>query len=52
MQSVIDFFTSNSVVILSVLLALSEGLALIPSVKSNSIFQAIYGFLKKAVEKK
>lgn len=36
-------------IILGVLLALSEGLALIPGVQSNSIFQLVYGLLKKIV---
>jgi len=35
-------------IILGVLLALSEGLALIPAVGANSVFQMILGFIKKA----
>lgn len=41
----------NIVIVLGVLLATSEGLALIPSVKANSIFQAIVGILKFLKEK-
>ena len=37
-----QFFIENKVVILGVLLAISEGLALIPSVKSSGIFDFIY----------
>ena len=37
--------------ILGALLALSEVLALIPSVKSNSIFQLLWNILKSAVGK-
>ena len=34
------------------LLAISEGLALIPAIKSNSIFQLIWNVLKAIVPKK
>ena len=37
---------ANMPVVLGVLLAISEGLALIPGIKSNSIFQLIYNALK------
>ena len=37
---------------LGALLALSEGLALIPKVKSNSIFQLVWNVLKAIVPKK
>ena len=40
----------NKEVILACLLAVSEVLALIPSVKSNSIFQLVWNALKKAKE--
>lgn len=40
------------VVILAVLLAVSEALALIPAVKSNSVFQLVVNFLKKLAPKK
>lgn len=47
MASVIAFFVANKVVILGILLALSEALALIPSVKANSVFQLVFGWLQK-----
>ena len=40
------------VLILAVLLAVSEALALIPQVKANSIFQMILNILKSLVGKK
>lgn len=45
-----QLITDNLAAILAVLLAISEGLAVIPSFKSNSIFQAIVGFLQKLVK--
>jgi hypothetical protein len=45
---VIDFLSKHGIEILAFLLALSEALALIPGIKSNSIFQLIYNLLKKA----
>lgn len=39
------------VLILSILLAVSEGLALIPQVKSNSIFQLVLNVLKSLAPK-
>ena len=39
---------TNKAVILGLLLAISECLALIPSVKANSIFQMIVGLVSKA----
>lgn len=39
----------NLTMILMVLLGISESLALIPVVKSNSVFQLIYNFLKSIV---
>jgi hypothetical protein len=42
---------ANKVVILGFLLALSEVLALIPSVQANSVFQAIVGIIKKVAGK-
>jgi hypothetical protein len=38
--------------VLVVLFAISEGLAQIPSVKANSVFQLIFGILQKLVGKK
>lgn len=43
----IEFITLHGLEILAALLALSEILALIPGVKSNSIFQLIVGGLVK-----
>lgn len=43
---------TNVIIILGALLAVSEALALIPSVKSNSVFQAIINGLKAVVGKK
>ena len=41
----------NLAVILGALFAISEGLAMIPGIKSNSIFQLIYSGLKKLTGK-
>jgi hypothetical protein len=43
-----ELIIAHKVEILALLLSLSEVLALIPSLKSNSIFQLIVGFVKKA----
>ncbi len=40
-----------AVAVLSVLLAISEVLALMPNVKSNSFFQLVYNLLKSLKEK-
>lgn len=45
-----EVIIANKVVLLGFALALSEVLALIPGVKSNSIFQLIVGALKKVKE--
>ncbi len=50
-QSIIDFWTAHSLVILGVLLAVSEALALIPGLKSNSILQLVINSLKKMAGK-
>lgn len=44
-----EFIMANKVLILSVLFGLSELLALIPGIKSNSVFQLIFNMLKSAV---
>ena len=44
----IQFITENKAVLLGAALALSELLALIPSVKANSIFQLVFGWLKSS----
>lgn len=43
----IEFVTSNGTLILAALLAVSEVLAQIPSIKANSIFELAVGLLKK-----
>ncbi len=43
-----EFILANKVVILGFLLALSEVLALVPGVKSNSVFELILNLLKSA----
>lgn len=43
----IQFIIDNKAVIFGALFAVSEVLALIPGIKSNSIFQVIYNFLVK-----
>lgn len=47
MQGIIDWVLANKAVLLGVLFVLSEGLALVPSVKANSVFQLIFGWLQK-----
>ena len=37
--------------IFAALFAVSEALALIPSLKANSVFQAVFGLLKKVIGK-
>jgi hypothetical protein len=46
-----DFITENWAIIATALFALSEVLALIPSIKSNGIFDLIFNLLKKAAGK-
>ena len=45
------FLAANKVVILGFLFALSEVLALVPSIKANSVFGVIVGIIKKAMGK-
>ena len=45
------WLSGHSVEIFAVLFAISEMIALIPGVKSNSIFQLIYNWLKGAAGK-
>lgn len=47
----IEFLMANKTVILGVLFAVSEVLALLPGVKSNSVFTLIYNLLAKALGK-
>jgi len=51
MQDVLDFLWNNATAIVAILLLISELLASIPSVESNSIFQLIVSLLKKFAAK-
>jgi hypothetical protein len=51
MQSILDFIWNNSTLIALALFAISEVLAQIPSVKSNSIFQLITNLLRSRAGK-
>lgn len=42
-----QFIIANKAVILGALLGVSEVLALIPGIKSNSVFQLVFNFLVK-----
>ena len=46
-----SFIQDNWAVIIAGLLGLSEVLALIPAIKSNSVFQLVYNGLKKFKKK-
>lgn len=46
-----EVIVTNKVVILGFLFALSEVLALIPSIKSNSVFTLVVNVLKKVLNK-
>jgi hypothetical protein len=46
-----EIVLANKVVILSALFAISEALSLIPAVKSNGIFQAVFKILGKVLDK-
>ena len=47
----IDFIVDNWGAIATALFAISEVIANIPAVKANSLFQMLYGLLKKIVNK-
>ena len=47
-----QFIQENWIAILAILGSVSEGLSLIPSVKSNGIFQLLNGLLKSLAGKK
>lgn len=51
MQAMIDFVLANKIVILGVLLAVSEGLALIPAFKSSGILDFVIRTIKKLLGK-
>jgi hypothetical protein len=42
-----EVIIANKEIVLGLLLALSEALALIPQVKANSVFQLVVGLVKK-----
>lgn len=42
-----EVIIENKVVILALLFAISEVLAIVPSIKANSVFMLIYNALKK-----
>lgn len=48
---IIAWLQANSGMIFGVLFGLSETLALIPSIKSNSVFQLIFNFLQSIAPK-
>lgn len=50
-MQLIDYLLANKAIVLGLLFALSEAMALIPSVKANSVFQLIFGLVKKALGK-
>lgn len=50
-KSMMDFWAEHSLGIVSALLGISEGLALIPALKSNSVLQLIVNGLKKMAGK-
>lgn len=47
MAGVIEWIKGNWGMVMSALFFLSEALALIPGIASNSVFQLIFGWLKK-----
>jgi len=46
-----DIIVANKLVFLGLALAISEALALIPAIKSNSIFQLVVNLIKKVAGK-
>ena len=47
MANLINWVMANKAVVFAALFFLSEALALIPSIKANSVFQLVFGFLQK-----
>lgn len=45
----LNFILTHKAEILGFLFGLSEGLAAFPQVKANSVFQLIFGMLKRAI---
>lgn len=51
-MTILAFLLANKATILVALLAVSEVLALIPTVKANSVFEIVVGVLQKFVPAK
>lgn len=51
LSTIISFITGHKVELLGAALGLSEALALIPGIQSNSIFQLIVNLIKSALGK-
>lgn len=51
MAEAIQFAVEHKAVILGFLFAASEALALVPSIKSSSVFQLVFNLVKKAAGK-
>lgn len=47
----VNFIIDNWAAIATVLFGISEGLAAIPAVKANSMFQMLFGLIKKLAGK-
>lgn len=47
LQDILDFLWNNATAIVAILLLISEVLASIPAIESNSVFQLIVSLLKK-----
>lgn len=48
MADVIAWIVTNKAMVFGILFAISEGLSFIPGVKSNGIFQLVFGWLTSA----
>ncbi len=46
LESLINVVMSHQAMIIGILFGISEALSMIPQIKANGIFQAIYNFLK------
>lgn len=46
-----QFIQENWIAIVAILGSISEGLSLIPGIKSNGIFQLVYGLIKSVSKK-
>lgn len=52
LQQIMNWISNNGDIVFGALFALSEIIGMLPGVKSSSIFQMIYNFLKEKVAKK